>query len=198
MGYKTSYFIGFSMLDGKSLEQITNEEFLKMIDIVNEKCNIHFYENGWTEDTWYKWREELEILSKDFPAYVFLLEGQGEEHDDHWEAIIWNGKSKVKNYDIIKPNLTLDMLQDGYKDPPIDYPVTTISKDTIITYLQKEMTEDEIKKITDLLSDEKMKNVAKYFANIVFEKINFAQDLKKAIEHVLNFQLEIEKMNDIQ
>ena len=43
---------------------------------------------------WYDHNEDMIELSKRFPNYVFILEGQGEDPDDRWRAFYCNGESE--------------------------------------------------------------------------------------------------------
>ena len=41
---------------------------------------------------WYDYNDGMIKFSEKFPNYVFLLEGEGEETDDHWYKYYMNGK----------------------------------------------------------------------------------------------------------
>lgn len=44
---------------------------------------------------WYDFEEDMKEISKEFPDYLFVLYGEGEERDDNWRAVFYNG---VENY----------------------------------------------------------------------------------------------------
>lgn len=43
---------------------------------------------------WYEHEEVMTEISQKFPSATFLLEGQGEEHDDQWEKYFLNGETE--------------------------------------------------------------------------------------------------------
>jgi len=56
---------------------------------------------SWCEDTvrdvkWYSWKDDLQYVSRQFPATAIVLTGVGEEHPDLWEATALGGKVTVR------------------------------------------------------------------------------------------------------
>lgn len=45
----------------------------------------------WANEKWYDWEEDMTALSKKFPNFLFLLEGDGEHRDDVWGAYFLDG-----------------------------------------------------------------------------------------------------------
>jgi hypothetical protein len=57
---------------------------------------------------WYQWEEDMKALSKQFPALLFTLDGEGEESGDIWRAYFRNGKSHVVRAKIVIPEVDVD------------------------------------------------------------------------------------------
>lgn len=62
------------------------------------KRSYSFCDQAWdyfvSGDTrkWYDHDDDMKQLSEQFPEYYFLLNGQGEDHDDQWRTVYHNGK----------------------------------------------------------------------------------------------------------
>jgi hypothetical protein len=41
--------------------------------------------------TWYNHKNDMYTLSIEYPDYIFLLEGVGEDYDDQWRLYVCNG-----------------------------------------------------------------------------------------------------------
>ena len=68
-------------------------------DIDEEDLNIYF---GEEDSNWYEHKEDMIKMSKEFPAVEFSLHGEGEDRDDVWTEIYFNGEEKKKdNYDLL-------------------------------------------------------------------------------------------------
>jgi len=62
-----------------------------------EKMNVFEdgnYDDGWyvCEAKWYDHDKDMLLLSHRFPEFLFVLYGEGENHDDMWYAYYQNGK----------------------------------------------------------------------------------------------------------
>ena len=57
----------------------------------------------WPSETckWYYYEDDMKELSEQFPDVVFVLHGEGEEHDDMWKHRFYNGTS-----DFVKATIT--------------------------------------------------------------------------------------------
>ncbi|MBO7462008.1 MAG: hypothetical protein J6T96_05385 [Bacteroidales bacterium] len=53
------------------------------------------------EMKWYEYFEDMEDFSKEFPEYMFILSGYGEERNDTWIAHFQNGKWQQRDSEII-------------------------------------------------------------------------------------------------
>ena len=59
------------------------------------------------EMKWYDHDSDMFTLSKEFSDYIFLLEGEGEEHDDMWRLCAHNGA-----LELIQAKITFDRPSD--------------------------------------------------------------------------------------
>lgn len=93
MGYCTDY--NLSAQWHREDIQPTKLEIEQLEDEI-EKLNI-FDSSGdylvgwWANEKWYDWEEDMAALSKKFPNFLFLLEGDGEYRDDVWGAYFLDG-----------------------------------------------------------------------------------------------------------
>ena len=112
MGYYTNYRLEILDKENKLLLEIKDERdidkaikgFIDKQDIQQDlaqllskiKENDNYYGITSEEDTkWYEWEGVMKTLSKEYPNYIFCLNGVGEENGDMWKAYFHNGSSKV-------------------------------------------------------------------------------------------------------
>lgn len=57
---------------------------------------------------WYYWKDDMEALSKRFPALLFTIDANGENSGDIWRAYIRNGKIKRIEPELTWPKVDLD------------------------------------------------------------------------------------------
>lgn len=50
---------------------------------------------------WYDFEADMRELSKNYPALLFITDGQGEESTDLWRCYIQNGKSQHVDAEIV-------------------------------------------------------------------------------------------------
>lgn len=200
MGYYTNYDLGIRPIgEGKSwlraYDSEENKKFMEIVEDLNKSCDVCFDEYGWQEDSNFDWEKDLTEFSKKYPDFFFELEGRGDEWDDHWKAIFWNGRYRAENYITIDPDLKLEMLQDGYQEPFKNYNVVSISKEDIFAYARsdKNMSEEEAQAFVNSFTDEEMQDIANTLSDIVFDTIAFGLDLAEAIETTLSNRVALEK-----
>lgn len=91
MGYYTSYCLGVTNETNNTFPDNFVQELEKLrvfeeIDIIGTTCYCYC-----SEAKWYDWEQDMCLISKKFPEYLFDLEGDGEESDDFWKAYFKNG-----------------------------------------------------------------------------------------------------------
>lgn len=121
MGYYTAFNMEVTKTEDSMLQllrdvyigpQLSEEE---QLEVAKALCGENFYFDGcynedrakrsyafsdeaWdyliSEDTmkWYDHDDDMMQLSVQFPNYYFLLNGQGEDHEDQWRKVYHNGK----------------------------------------------------------------------------------------------------------
>lgn len=100
MGYYTCFNISFRKMNNSIM---IVDEFDKINDEMGAAlANIHpdyFYPyDSLTIQIeselmkWYEYDEDMRKLSKQFPDFLFILEGDGEDPDDLWRNYYYNGK----------------------------------------------------------------------------------------------------------
>jgi hypothetical protein len=60
---------------------------------------------------WYNSQEEMTVLSKKYPHYIFDLTGDGEDQGDIWNAFYWNGRSYRWNLEYQMPQVDVERLK---------------------------------------------------------------------------------------
>lgn len=98
MSYQTYFSDG-------SNPQMTNEHMAKLAEIAGYE--IQFDESM----KWYEWKEHMAELSIHFPTTHFVLKGEGESGDDHWEAHFINGTFCKLDGQIVYPPYADDKME---------------------------------------------------------------------------------------
>lgn len=93
MGYYTDYSLSAEWYGNTS--EPSQEEVKKLQDEI-EKMNVFDSEGDitlgwWANVKWYDWEEDMAMLSKRFPGFLFSLNGNGESPDDIWGVYFING-----------------------------------------------------------------------------------------------------------
>ena len=120
MGYYTKFTM--SVLDAKTKENIPVE----LEKEIAEKINSQFFQDWINPENikeseypldevfcyetykWYTCEEDMSEFSKSYPDLIFIIDGQGEEYEDLWQAVIRNGRY-VKDYaEIHLPDVSLN------------------------------------------------------------------------------------------
>lgn len=108
MGYYTDFRLTVLNKDGSPKKDFSFEnvdlpawcEYIQLDELMQYPCNMK----------WYSYAEDMEELSKLFPDYIFLLEGEGEEALDLWRAYYCNGKKQSCPAEVVYPPLDLSRL----------------------------------------------------------------------------------------
>lgn len=103
MGYYTKYT--FRCFDNREEEidysiPSINEKLVKALHKINPNyfdADLYLPHFFYEDMKWYDHHEDMIELSKQFPEYVFLLEGDGEDSDDYWRAVYKEGMSDFMN-----------------------------------------------------------------------------------------------------
>lgn len=98
MGYYTAYTV--TVLNHNDKTRVTDEKTLCELGTALVEISDWFDNNekGWSiEDIvssemmkWYDSDTDMRSLSKQFPDYIFVLDGQGEESLDIWRSVFHN------------------------------------------------------------------------------------------------------------
>lgn len=97
MGYKTEYRMWAMWPDGHDKPSEPPERMVKQLEDEVRKINIFDsegnYDLGWwaKEAVWDEHEQDMALLSKRFPQFVFLLDGNGEKCDDIWGSYFHDG-----------------------------------------------------------------------------------------------------------
>lgn len=118
MGYNTYYQLEI-INKPYSKNKVGHDEFEKRV------AEISGYERYGPFDKhckWYDWSKDMKTASKEFPNAIFVLEGDGEEPNDHWKHAFYNGKViwkwKLENRNVKVPQEVLSSLGFGKAPPP--------------------------------------------------------------------------------
>lgn len=92
MGYYTDYEI--SIEKHNSAIDVTDPTFVEtVVGHLNEISDYEFDEDLEISGVkWYDWESDMRKLSAEFPAVLFIVDGNGEEDGDIWRAYITDGK----------------------------------------------------------------------------------------------------------
>jgi len=82
MGYYTDF----------TIEQATDEQ----VEALQERSGYNLLGHCLYGAKWYDWKDDLEYVSRQFPATVIVLTGSGEDFPDLWQATALGGKVTVK------------------------------------------------------------------------------------------------------
>lgn len=110
MGYQTEYII--------SIESEHNQsDLLALLGALTDLTDYNFElsrdKTRLLSDSikWYEWAEQITSISKDYPEWLILVEGKGEESGDVWKAYFKDGKKKVLQAQITFPEFNESMLE---------------------------------------------------------------------------------------
>lgn len=98
MGYYTDYSLSTFVYNEKKKKLVETAQPAEISAfLLRRETNDEDYSlpcQGVLEEPckWYDYEKGMKKFIKMFPQYVFLLEGCGEEKDDHWYKYYMNGK----------------------------------------------------------------------------------------------------------
>ena len=108
MGYLTRFTLDCYDNRANSFDISFETELGKELTAALHEINPSYFDDDFDLKTlpydswkWYDHDEDLIELSKRFPDYTFILEGEGEENDDLWRAIYYDGQMEILNVKII-------------------------------------------------------------------------------------------------
>ena len=118
MGYRTFFELTIHDAntfpkDGSELSESEQEEIFNNSNITKIR-NISF-EMLEESIKWYEFEEDMIEMSKENDNYVFVLHGDGEDSDDCWKCIFYQGKKECVNKIQSFPPINLSKL--GLTDP---------------------------------------------------------------------------------
>ena len=107
MGYYTSFDLAVVDKNNKVPDKDKMVEMgNKLSDLVEEFeywSKGHDIRNMVSDEMmkWYDYDSDMVKFSKEYPEYMFILQGCGEENGDYWIANFQNGKWQQRNAEII-------------------------------------------------------------------------------------------------
>jgi len=110
MGYLTFHELSV-FTDDTLTKTINNDKYDEIVELLGKVTD---YEDMLFEDTikWYEHDEDMIRLSKQYPDYVFQLDGDGEESDDFWRTYYKNGKKQEVDVKRVYGEYNPDELKD--------------------------------------------------------------------------------------
>lgn len=100
MGYYTSYELSIYQKDidiTECVEDVVSARFSEINPDFGKDFLRKYVISGYETIKWYSYEEDMKELSKDFPDYVFYLEGCGEDFHDWWKIVFHDGRASQKN-----------------------------------------------------------------------------------------------------
>jgi len=119
MGYYTYYSMAIHEADkfpNKDSVMLDKDEHKVLADskvAVSKNITFKALEDGSIK--WYNHDEDMDAISKEMEDYVFVLYGDGEESDDKWKKIYYNGKHVGVNAEDYYP--PIDLSEVGLTNP---------------------------------------------------------------------------------
>ena len=114
MGYYTYYDLEVRDLNTKELiSEALEAEITRKIAVIlelEENEDTTFEDLLMEELKWYDYEEDMLNLSKEYPDCVFILQGEGEDHDDNWRNYYCRGFAWGGRAEIVYPEITIDDL----------------------------------------------------------------------------------------
>lgn len=112
MGYYTRHIMTVINSDGDEIDSSRVPEFeLKVLDGNSTSVQEIISELA-DSCKWYEHAKDMLELSKTFPEYLFILDGDGEENGDAWREFYKNGRSyRWQLPKIIRPKFEEDKLK---------------------------------------------------------------------------------------
>ena len=101
MGYRSDFRLASNHADE------VKQRILAWLETQND--DLKFYLKNLFEDEyvyeskWYDHTDDMVELSKAFPDEQFIVEVQGEEHDDMWCSYSWHGECRIVHASIVWP-----------------------------------------------------------------------------------------------
>ena len=113
MGYYTYYTLDVMDKDQNNIltPELDNKLAYKMAEINSSYFGIPTsrlsFQIAGEPIKWYEYASDMRALSKEFPEYLFLIHGEGEEPDDLWNHYFLNGQDQHCPAEIYYPPCTL-------------------------------------------------------------------------------------------
>lgn len=110
MGYFTKFDLEFKHCDEKCFDEVKEWDLVHSIIKELGSINPDYFRkaefanlNDLFEEPmkWYGYEADMLELSKIFPFLVFILTGEGEDHDDNWITYFCNGEKERCNAKIV-------------------------------------------------------------------------------------------------
>ena len=105
MGYYTEYDLNMMPWPCEDKEREIKANIIARIDSIDiskvEDSDIEWFLSS--EMKWYHYREDMLEVSKMFPDIMFILHGEGEDHDDMWYEYYCNGETERIEAELVYP-----------------------------------------------------------------------------------------------
>ena len=116
MGYYTRYNLEIKLVKNNNLIDLDTTEAYKTIEDLRNNCTSAAYaldDCGLNSEPvkWYESTKNLKTFSKNYPSYLFILSGEGEEAGDLWKVYFINGKHQIAQAIITYPEFDINKLE---------------------------------------------------------------------------------------
>ena len=105
MGYYTSFDLTMHPQPAEDLEITITRDIIALIDRVSpdevRETDVEWFLCDALK--WYDHEEHMIEISKKYPDIIFLLHGEGEEHDDMWNEYYCAGECERVDAQIVFP-----------------------------------------------------------------------------------------------
>jgi len=114
MGYYTNFEL--RIYDAADHAAVCRHEVIDLIEPLVPDCLMDYKfpyghtvrdisENASSHDSmkWYDHKKDLQVLSARWPEYVFVLDGEGEENQDIWREVAWDGQCEHVDAELTYP-----------------------------------------------------------------------------------------------
>lgn len=122
MGYYTNFQLGYDDPNNGSIPCPTcgNEMDYNWEELITNFVTQEYTKEGYTtypynpfedECKWYEYEEHMRAFSATHSEVLFIVEGRGEDPDDHWRAYFKNGKMQKEVLEPIFPDFDPEKLK---------------------------------------------------------------------------------------
>ena len=116
MGCYTRHNLEIKLIENNNLIDLDTTEAYKIIEDLRNNCTSAYYaidhcgiNNQPTK--WHESTKNLKTFSKNYPSYLFILSGEGEDTGDLWKTYFINGKHQISQAIITYPEFDINKFE---------------------------------------------------------------------------------------